>query len=225
MSQWIYAMIFTAAGLLTGGILFSYHLPLWIAHVDVTACSKDHNPGTANAIQYAGVPIGLFCLLLDMGKGYIVVAAAQLTMDTSHVAFAFVLAAPVIGHSWAPFYPGMGGKGIAVSFGSLLALLPRWYFVLILAGIYLFFSLLVVIRPNERRTVFSFAFFALVVLFLVPFTGQGAIALGCCIISGIVMEKNWVWPWKEEGEPEKGEEVFGTQAGVLDGWDSGSRKH
>ena len=221
MNQWFYALIFMAIGLLAGGILFSYHLPLWIAHVDVTKCSKDHNPGTANAIQYAGVPIGLLCLLLDMAKGCLVVALAQRYMDIEGLPFAFVLASPVLGHAWAPFYRGVGGKGIAVSFGSLLALVPRSYLVLLLAGLYLFFSLVVVIRPNERRTVFSFVFFALGAVSVIPLTGQSALALGCCLISGIVTHQNWAAPWKEEErEPSEdgrqSEEMVSGQAGFLD---------
>ena len=46
-------------GLLCGSILFGRALPKWIKGIDVTEVSNDHNPGTANAMKYAGVPVGI----------------------------------------------------------------------------------------------------------------------------------------------------------------------
>lgn len=50
----------TVFGLLCGSILFGRALPKWIKGIDVTEVSNDHNPGTANAMKYAGVPVGRF---------------------------------------------------------------------------------------------------------------------------------------------------------------------
>ena len=44
-------------GLLCGSILFGRALPKWIKGIDVTEVSNDHNPGTANAMKYAGEPV------------------------------------------------------------------------------------------------------------------------------------------------------------------------
>lgn len=59
----------TVFGLLCGSILFGRVLPKWIKGIDVTEVSNDHNPGTANAMKYAGVPVGILCLLGDLLKG------------------------------------------------------------------------------------------------------------------------------------------------------------
>ena len=67
-----------------------------------------------------------------------------------------VLAAPVLGHAFPLFHRFRGGKGIAVSFGCLLGLMPFWRPFAILAGFFLLFSLIVVITPNFQRTLVTF---------------------------------------------------------------------
>ena len=66
----------TVFGLLCGSILFGRALPKWIKGIDVTEVSNDHNPGTANAMKYAGVPVGILCLLGDLLKGALPVYVA-----------------------------------------------------------------------------------------------------------------------------------------------------
>ena len=55
-------VLFSILGFLTGGVLFSYHIPKIFKDVDVVALSPDHNPGTANAMKLCGVPIRMSCL-------------------------------------------------------------------------------------------------------------------------------------------------------------------
>ncbi|EKC44419.1 protein containing ABC transporter-like domain protein, partial [human gut metagenome] len=69
----------TVFGLLCGSILFGRVLPKWIKGIDVTEVSNDHNPGTANAMKYAGVPVGILCLLGDLLKGALPVYINQLS--------------------------------------------------------------------------------------------------------------------------------------------------
>lgn len=69
-------IIMIVTGILCGSILFSRYLPKWIKKVDIVALSEDHNPGTANAMQHAGIPVGLLCLLGDIFKGVLPVHAA-----------------------------------------------------------------------------------------------------------------------------------------------------
>ena len=49
---------YALGGYLLGGIFFSSILAKVICGVDIEACSRDGNPGTANAMQYAGVGTG-----------------------------------------------------------------------------------------------------------------------------------------------------------------------
>ena len=130
-------------GFLSGSILYSYLWPKWICHMDITQLSDDHNPGTFNAMKLAGPRVGILCLVCDVCKGFFLYGLPQGTL----------LAASAIcrcaGRScvWAcvfPVFHGRGGKAIAVSFGCLLGLWPFYNLLVLLAGFYLFFSLVVV---------------------------------------------------------------------------------
>ncbi|MGI5884602.1 MAG: glycerol-3-phosphate acyltransferase [Candidatus Spyradocola sp.] len=187
----IYPIFFIAVGFLSGGILFSYHIPKWLCGVDVVAESADHNPGTYNAVKLCGLRIGLLCLLLDLAKGFVPVFLALRVLRIEDPWVAPVLAAPVLGHAMALFYPFAGGKAVAVSFGALLGLLPWSPAVLALALPYVFFSTILVLQPHERRTVLSF--FCMAVLCLlgaVLWTHRMSVTLGASLVALTAMWKN-----------------------------------
>ena len=115
---------FVAAGFFSGSILYSLILPKWIKGVDIVAVSDDHNPGTANAMKYAGKLVGSLCLICDLGKGFFPVWIAAQFLPVGAFSFALVMAAPVMGHAFSPMLRGRGGKAIAATFGVLLGLLP-----------------------------------------------------------------------------------------------------
>ena len=123
---------FVAAGFFSGSILYSLILPKWIKGVDIVAVSDDHNPGTANAMKYAGKLVGSLCLICDLGKGFFPVWIAAQFLPVGAFSFALVMAAPVMGHAFSPMLRGRGGKAIAATFGVLLGLLPYWQPVAIL---------------------------------------------------------------------------------------------
>ncbi len=137
----VHEIIMIAVGLLCGSILFSRYLPKWIKKVDIVALSDDHNPGTANAMQYAGIPVGLLCLLGDIFKGVMPVHIALRLGLESGCLFSLIMAAPVLGHAFSLYHRGRGGKAIAVSFGVLIGLMPiHTEPIFALCSIYLFFS-------------------------------------------------------------------------------------
>jgi processive 1,2-diacylglycerol beta-glucosyltransferase len=128
------ALACVAAGFASGGVLYCVYLPLLFKGIDVTKVSEDKNPGTFNAFQYAGVPLGILCLACELAKGYVPVLLSMNLVDPASPAFAAIMLAPVAGHAFSPLKRFQGGKGIAVSFGVLLALVPRWLVVFVLAG-------------------------------------------------------------------------------------------
>ncbi len=186
-------LFFSCLGFLLGSVLFSYHLPLWLKGVDTARQSADRNPGTANAMKLAGVPTGLLCLLLDMLKGFLpVFLASRVTPGFFFGPLMIpVLAAPALGHALAPWYPFHGGKAIATAFGTLAGLLPGSLAVFALALWYLFFSLVVVIHPNERRSVVTFACFAASCLLASAWTGHWYLALGCAALACVPIRMNY----------------------------------
>ena len=150
---------------------------------------KQHgNPGTANAFLYGGVFCGILVLLADLGKGALPVFLAARHLDPEEKLFALVMAAPVVGHA----YPlidryGKGGKAIAVSFGVLLGLYPVFLPVLLLAGVYLFFSLVLVVEPHSLRTGLTFLIWSVLG---VHFTPLSSIKYGIVLIAFVVIRKH-----------------------------------
>ena len=89
----------------------------------------------------------------------------------------------MLGHAFPVFYGFRGGKGIAVTFGCLLGLLPVWPPFAIFVGAFLFFSLVVRITPHFQRTIAAY----LVALLCLALTRQPqGITLGFCLIACIV---------------------------------------
>lgn len=182
-------LFFIFFGYLSGSVLYAYLLPRLIKHIDIRELSGDGNPGTANAFIHAGVPIGILAIILELAKGFLPVWLALKTLPPSGILFAFVLAAPVVGHAFPVFWKGKhGGKSIAVSFGALLGLYPNFTPALTLAFFYLLFSLILIIRPHLFRSVLTFLCFCLTCLF---FGEHPSIVAGCCIIAVLVIVKHF----------------------------------
>ena len=86
----------------------------------------DGNPGTANTWKLAGSIAGLVALFLDVSKGLIpvfvfVTLFSNYLGDYSQMKMALIGIAPVLGHAWTPFLRFRGGKALATSLGSWIA--------------------------------------------------------------------------------------------------------
>lgn len=188
-------LLFSVLGYLSGSILYSYYLPLWLKGVDVTADTPDGNPGAFNCIAKAGKPLGLCALMCDLLKGALPVLFAAQQLDIGRWEFALVLAAPVAGHAFSLFRRLRGGKAITVSFGVLLGLFPLWQPFALLAASYLFFTLILCIQPHRHRSIITFLCFGLGVFAWMPNT---PVSLGCALIAGIVLSRHWSSQEEEE---------------------------
>lgn len=81
------------------------------------------NIGASNVYRAAGPALAGAVLALDLGKGLLpVLAGRRLGLDPTAVVAVGVAA--IAGHNWSIFLRGQGGKGIATSYGVLLALSP-----------------------------------------------------------------------------------------------------
>lgn len=119
--------------------------------------SADKNPGTTNAFTYGGFWCGVLTLVFELAKGAVPVYLFLRSGGSAHGPELFlVLAAPVVGHVLPIFYGFHGGKGIAVTFGSLLGLFPYLRPVLIFAAVFVFLSVVVKISPHFYRTIASY---------------------------------------------------------------------
>lgn len=180
-------LLFALFGFVLGSVLFSFLLPKLICHVDIVALSDDHNPGTANAVKHAGVAMGMVCLLCDLLKGALPVYLALRYLDPRHLLFALIMAAPVLGHAFSPWGHRHGGKAIATSFGVLLGLLPLSGALWGLVGLFLLFSLVVVVNPHSWRVLTAFILFGIGCLL---WCSIRSVAFGCVLIAAIVAVKH-----------------------------------
>ena len=179
-------LLYTILGYLTGSLLFAGFFGQLLKKKDVTAESPDHNPGVYNAFLYGGLLCGILTLCFDLLKGFLpVYFYLRAPMTPAQAPFLFsvfpalfeasapkgltlVLAAPVLGHIFPLWHRFHGGKGITVTFGCLLGLFPRLGPVLILAGVFLFFSLILKITPNSHRTFFTYLLCTVLMYLLLP---------------------------------------------------------
>ncbi len=171
-------------GFFSGSILYSYLIPKYLKHIDITASSRDHNPGAANVFINAGIPMGILAVFCDVVKGLLPIRHAIRALPAGNPLFALVLCAPVFGHAFSPLRKGKGGKAIAVSFGVLLGLLPAYYHAVILAAALIFLSVCVVIRPHRLRVVCAFLFLCLWTLRTTKDLGIliGVLLLSCAVL-------------------------------------------
>lgn len=146
-------LLYTILGYLSGSLLFAKFFNRLLDGEDVTAESPDKNPGVYNAFLYGGKFCGILTLCCDLLKGFFPVYLYSRAPDlplfpagngpaipvVSGGGLALVLAAPVLGHIFPLWHRFRGGKGITVTFGVLLGLLPQAGPVVILACVFLFF--------------------------------------------------------------------------------------
>lgn len=179
--------IWTLIGYFSGSILYAYLIPLSMKHINICEISDDGNPGTANAFKYAGIPAGCLVICLELLKAFFPVFMAARRVDPGRLPFAFIMAAPVLGHAFSPLFKGKGGKAIAASFGVMLALFPNFYPFATLAFFYILFSTVIVVRPHFFRSILTFCLFTLTVFFKVAVP---SVRLGCFFISAITIYKH-----------------------------------
>jgi glycerol-3-phosphate acyltransferase PlsY len=191
MFRWIFLILFS---FVSGSILFCEWVPLRLRHKDITALSADHNPGASNVFTLCGVPMGILCLLLDLGKGFFPLRLACRLVDPKHLLFAAVIVAPVAGHALGLFNQGRGGKCIATSFGVLLGILSETEIVFLLAGVYILLSTVIKIPSHRTRSILTFGIFGCLSAALLLHQQQASLALGCVLLAATVIFKHYLAP-------------------------------
>lgn len=89
------------------------------------------NAGTTNALRVLGKKAAVITLIVDIGKGFVAVQIGY-WLSGSQAAMFCALAA-FIGHIWPLLFRFKGGKGVAVAFGTVLAI--NWQLALLALGI------------------------------------------------------------------------------------------
>ncbi len=105
-----------------GSIPFGYLIGHFVYRVDI----REHgsgNIGAMNALRAIGKIGAAAVLLLDALKGFAPVFTV-LILGYGDVAASLAAGGSVLGHCFSPWMRGHGGKGVATSFGAIIALSP-----------------------------------------------------------------------------------------------------
>ena len=160
-------------------------------HIDIREYGSG-NAGTTNVMRTLGKKAGIITYLLDTFKAVFAALAVHFLFgrnsDIEMLLFLYSGFGVVLGHNFPVYLKFKGGKGIAVSFGSLLGLIPMWYPVLSLAVCFLFFSLVIQISPNFCRTVAVYIVNWLIIVFSETNLPK-AVHIGVGLISLLILLK------------------------------------
>lgn len=181
------ASLYILIGYISGSVLYASFFARLFKKGDIVSKSPDRNPGTANAFVYGGVMCGICTLVFELAKGFLPVWFFMRSQELSPAfTLPLVMVAPVLGHAFPVFHDFRGGKGIAVSFGVLLGLMPIWEPAVTLAVFFIFFSLILRVTPHFYRTLAAYLVSAVVLL---PLAGLGRVWLGFAAITAVVCLK------------------------------------
>lgn len=140
---------------LSGSIMYSYLLPKLLRNIDIRELSDDKNPGSGNVVKHCGVPLGSICIFLDVFKAFLPVYISIVYFNVNGIFLVLIAIAPIIGHAYSPFLKFNGGKAIASTFGSFLALYNLSNIALTFALILIFFKFILTINPNSSVILIS----------------------------------------------------------------------
>ena len=120
-------VVVLALGYLLGSLPTGLLVVRALTGQDIRAAGSG-NIGTVNVYRVAGLWASILVLAVDMLKGAVPVILARMWGQPAETQVAGGLAA-IAGHNWSLFLRFGGGKGIATSFGVLLAISPPVGFV------------------------------------------------------------------------------------------------
>ncbi len=158
------ALTLVCIAYLVGSIPFGLLVSWALARVDIRSHGSG-NIGTANVLRIVGKWAATLTLLGDLLKGFLPVVAA-LSLGASELWVAGVGLAAVLGHNWSVYLRFAGGKGVATSFGALLAMTP----LPALLGLLTWTAVVLVFRYTSLAALIASVCVPPVILFL---TGAG----------------------------------------------------
>ena len=130
MEEELLWVLMAMAGYFLGAISFGILVSKALGLPDPrTVGSK--NVGFTNVLRVSGTKAGVFTLLGDMGKGWVMGWAAMQWL-TGESSIMVVAISPILGHIFSPFLGFKGGKGVATALGSVLGLSPSMGLLLLL---------------------------------------------------------------------------------------------
>ena len=108
---------------LLGSIPFGYIMGKLFKKVDIREFGSG-NIGASNALRILGPSLASLVIIGDVGKGILSIYLVKYFNIDSSLILAIAGLAVICGHDWSLFLGFKGGKGIATTFGVVLALNP-----------------------------------------------------------------------------------------------------
>ncbi len=121
-APWVYGAG-VAAGYLLGSIPFGLVLTRFAGLGDIRTIGSG-NIGATNVLRTGNKGLALATLLLDGGKGAIAVLLVKALFNDATLLALVTGAAAVVGHNFPVWLKFKGGKGVATTFGLMLAAAP-----------------------------------------------------------------------------------------------------
>jgi len=112
------------AAYILGSIPTSYIIGKLIKGIDIRDFGSG-NVGATNALRILGTKVGVFTLIIDIGKGFLAVNFARFIIpEPTDIIIIITGLFAIIGHIFTIFLKFKGGKGVATSAGVFIAIIP-----------------------------------------------------------------------------------------------------
>jgi len=112
------------AAYILGSIPTSYIMGKLIKRIDIRDFGSG-NVGATNALRILGTKVGVFTLIIDIGKGFLAVNIARMIIpEPTNLIMIITGLFAILGHIFTIFLKFKGGKGVATSAGVFIALIP-----------------------------------------------------------------------------------------------------
>lgn len=112
------------AAYILGSVPTSYIMGKLIKGIDIRDFGSG-NAGATNALRILGTKVGVFTLIIDIGKGFLAVNIARFVIhEPTDLIIILTGLFAIIGHIFTIFLKFKGGKGVATSAGVFIALVP-----------------------------------------------------------------------------------------------------
>lgn len=120
--MWWHFPVFIAIGYLVGSVPVGLLVGRLVRGIDIREFGSGMT-GFTNVVRTVGARWGIVALIGDLAKGIAPVVIARMISDDPFVAMTAGLAT-AIGHDWPVFAGFRGGRGVAASYGVILAMNP-----------------------------------------------------------------------------------------------------
>jgi acyl phosphate:glycerol-3-phosphate acyltransferase len=176
-------------GYLFGSIPTAYLLTKWKTGQDIRKVGGG-NVGGLNTFKAVSKPLAIAVIAIDVAKGAAVILITHygLKLDQPFVLLASIAA--IIGHNWMVWLKFTGGKGLGVTIGTMLVLLPVYHYFWQLV---IFIGIIVLMLAITRNIALSSTIALLSLPFIMwlypPHSGQGQMVIWSLALGLIILAK------------------------------------